>query len=296
MWTARPTLGTLLRPGRPAPDYAAVMSRVAVVGNLARDRIDGGPPQAGGCPFFAALALRLLGREGQIVTRCSDADRPLFNGPVDALGVPVTILSSEHTSGFDHFYDGEIRRTKVTAVGDPWAPADAAHLDPDVRWVHVAPLLRSDFPPETLAALASGGRPVSLDAQGLVREPRIGPLQQNASFDPAALTAVSVLKLSEEEARTVGGGAFGAATAQSLGVPEILATLGSRGEDVWVDGLITHVPTKPVLGVETTGAGDAFMVGYAAARVDGALPVEAAYEASALVIRMLRERKRAGSP
>jgi len=273
------------------------MSRVTVVGNLARDRIDGGPLQAGGCPFFAALALRLLGREGQIVTRCSDADRPLFEDPVDALGVPVTILSSERTSGFDHFYDGEIRRTTVTAVGDPWAPADAAHLDPDMRWVHVAPLLRSDFPPETLAALASGGRSLSLDGQGLVREPRIGPLEQNADFDPAALTPVSVLKLSEEEARIVAAGRFDASIARSLGVEEILVTLGSHGEDVWVvDGGVTHVPTTPVLGVETTGAGDAFMVGYAAARVDGGSPVEAAREASALVARMLDERKRSGPP
>jgi len=272
------------------------MSRVAVVGNLARDRIDGGLPQPGGCPFFAALALRLLGRGGQIVTRCADADRPLFDDPVAALGVPVTILSSEHTSGFDHFYDGEVRRTTVTAVGDPWTPADAAHLDPDVRWVHVAPLLRSDFPPKALAALASGGRRLSLDAQGVVREPRIGPLEQNAAFDPAALTAVSVLKLSEEEARIVAAGRFDASTYQSLGVEEILVTLGSHGEDVWVDGGVTHVPTTPVLEVETTGAGDAFMVGYAAARVDGGSPVEAAREASALVIRMLRERKRAGSP
>jgi len=66
---------------------------------------------------------------------------------------------------------------------------------------------------------------------------------------------------------------------------------------VWVvDGGVTHVPTTPVLGVETTGAGDAFMVGYAAARVDGGSPVEAAREASALVARMLDERKRSGPP
>ena len=37
------------------------MSHVAVVGNLARDRVDGGPPQPGGCPFFAAYALRAIG-------------------------------------------------------------------------------------------------------------------------------------------------------------------------------------------------------------------------------------------
>lgn len=267
------------------------MALVAVVGNLARDRIDGGPPQPGGCPFFAALALRMLGREGQIVTRCADADRALFDGPIRALRVPVTLLSAEHTSGFDHDYQGEARATTVTEVGDPWTPADAEHLEAGVRWVHVAPLLRSDFPAETLEALAYEGRHLSLDGQGLVREPRIGPLKQNADFDRATLASVSVLKLSEEEARIVSGGRFDAGAARALGVEEILVTLGSRGEDVWVSGRLVRVPTTPVLGVETTGAGDAFMVAYAATRAGGASPVEAAGEASALVARMLLERR-----
>ena len=61
-----------------------------------------------------------------------------------------------------------------------------------------------------------------------------------------------------------------------------------------MDGEATHVPTTPVLGVETTGAGDAFMVGYSTARSEGASPSEAAREGSALVARMLAERKRAG--
>lgn len=270
------------------------MSLVAVVGNLARDRIDGGAPQPGGCPFFAALAFRMLGRRGQILTRCADADRALFDGPVGALGVPVTVLSAGSTSGFDHFYDGEVRTTHVTRIGDPWTPADAAHLDPAVTWVHVAPLIRSDFPAETLAALAGGGRRLSFDGQGLVRAPRLGLLAEDAAFDPAMLEPVSVLKLSEEEARIVAGGTFDADTARELGVPEILVTLGSQGEVVWVDGEATHVPTTPVLGVETTGAGDAFMVAYSTARSEGASPAEAAREGSALVAGMLAERKRPG--
>ena len=268
------------------------MPHVAVLGNLARDRVDGGPPQPGGCPFFAAYALRALGGEGLVVTRCADADRPLFDGPVAALGVPVTILPSEHTSGFDHVYEGEIRHTTVTQIGDPWAPPDVTHVGPDAAWVHVAPLLRSDFPPETLAALAERGCRVSLDAQGLVRAPRLGPLVQDAAFDPAVLESVSVLKLSEEEASIVAGGPFDARAARSLGVGEILVTLGSHGEDVWVDGERVHLPTTPVLGVETTGAGDAFMVAYVSARARGATPIDAARAGSALVGEMLTARRR----
>lgn len=271
------------------------MPGVAVVGNLARDRVDGGAPRAGGCPFFAVQALHLLGREEQIVTRCSDADRPLLERPANEAGVPVTILSSEHTAGFDHVYEAETRTTTVTSLGDPWTPADAALLEREVRWVHVAPLLRGDFPAETLAAFAIGGRRVSLDAQGLVRERRRGPLVQNGEFDPVTVSPLSVLKLSEEEARIVAGGRFDDATAQSLAVEEVIVTLGSHGEDVWLRGSVTHVPTTPVLDVETTGAGDAFMVAYVIARSDDASPLDAAREASALVTRMLTQRKDAAS-
>jgi sugar/nucleoside kinase (ribokinase family) len=49
-----------------------------------------------------------------------------------------------------------------------------------------------------------------------------------------------------------------------------------------------------VLGVQTTGAGDAFMVAYAVARVDGNGPVAAARLASRLVAEMLEERRRSG--
>lgn len=268
------------------------MSLVAVVGNLARDRIDGGAPQPGGCPFFAAQAFRMLDREGRIVTRRADTDRELFDGAVRALGLPVTVLSAAETSGFDHAYEGETRTTTVTALGDAWEPSVVDELDDDVAWVHAAPLLRSDFPPETLEALARSGRRLSLDGQGLVRDPRLGPLEQNDRFDPRVLAPLDVLKLSEEEARIIARGEFERATAETLAVPEILVTLGSRGEDVWIDGRMTHLPTVPVLDVETTGAGDAFMVGYAVARSDGAEPVGAARYASSLVSRMLEERRR----
>lgn len=268
------------------------MSRVAVVGNLARDRVDGGQPQPGGCPFFAAFALRAIERPGQILTRCAADDLGFFDEPVRSLGVPVTILPGARTSGFDHAYAGETRRTAVTELGDAWTPDDAAHIDADATIVHVAPLLRSDFPPETIDAFARDGRRVSYDAHGLVRSPQLGPLVQDADFDPALLRSVSVLKLSREEARIVAGGRFEAPTVRSLGVPEIVVTHGSNGEDVWVDGEMTHVPATPVLGVEATGAGDAFMVAYLVARNDGAEPVEAAHAGSGVVTTMLSERKR----
>ena len=65
---------------------------------------------------------------------------------------------------------------------------------------------------------------------------------------------------------------------------------------MFADGTDTFVPAAwPVLGVQTTGAGDAFMVAYATARADGDDAVVAARNASRLVAEMLEERKRAAS-
>jgi sugar/nucleoside kinase (ribokinase family) len=265
---------------------------VAVVGNLAHDVVNGGRPTPGGCPFFAAEAFRRLDHAGQIVTRFAPVDAPLFEPPLAALDVSPTLLAAGATSGFSLDYSGEEREMGVTEIGESWRPEDAAALDGDVSWVHVAPLLRSDFPPDALAALASGRR-LSLDGQGLVRAPQLGRLEIDAAYDPAVLEHVTSLKLSEEEALIVAGGPFDAEKAADLGVPEVLLTLGSHGAVVFADGSETFVPAAwPVLGVQTTGAGDAFMVGYAVARVDGEDPVGAAQFASRLVAEMLDERRR----
>lgn len=271
------------------------MQRVAVAGNVAVDRIDGHPPSAGGCPSFAALALRLLGRQGQIVTRYSEADRELFEPFLSSLGMPVTTLEAGSTNGFGFNYDGEHRTVTVDAIGQPWSPVDAQALESSIGWVHVAPLLRSDFPADALAALADDGRVLSYDGQGLVRVPEIGPMRVDAAFEPELLRPISVLKLAEDEAVVIAGGEFGERHARKLAIPEILVTFGSEGSTLYIDGSSEHVPAAwPVLGVQTTGAGDVFMVGYMVARSDGEEPRRAVELASELVARMLDERKHTG--
>jgi sugar/nucleoside kinase (ribokinase family) len=267
--------------------------RLAVIGNVACDRVDGGPPSPGGCPTFAALAFRMLGREGQILTRYAESDRELFEHHLAELGVPVTTLPAEATSGFALDYQGDSRTMRVTAMGDIWTPSELEALESTVEWVHVAPLLRSDFPAETLAALAGSGRRVSFDGQGLVRVPRLGEMAVDGDFDPALLRPLSVLKLAEDEAEIVAGGRFEARHAAQLGVPQLLLTLGSQGAILYLGGGEEAIPvTGPVRDVQSTGAGDVFMVAYIAARSDGDEPEAAANLAAATVAQMLEERKR----
>ena len=153
----------------------------------------------------------------------------------------------------------------VDAVGDPWTPDDiagwAAPPLADARWVLVAGLLRSHFPAPTVAALAGEGRRLLLDAQGIVRVARVGPLERNADIDRAVLAHLAVLKLNEDEARILAG-ALDAESLLALGVPEVVLTLGSEGARIVTPELDTAIPPHPVAAANPTGAGDAFSLVY----------------------------------
>lgn len=258
------------------------MRPLAVIGNLSRDVVDGRPPRVGGAPYYAARALRAVGGPARIVTKCSEADRALLRTLV-AVGLPVVWLSAEATAAFSFSYTGDERSMAVVALGEPWTPEQAGSVG-RAAWVHAAPLVRSDFPPETLAALARG-RQLSLDGQGLVRAPVAGPLRLDGDFDPALLRHVRVLKLAEEEAAVLG--ALEEDGLAALGVPEIVVTLGSRGSLVWAGNRLERVPAAPVRRVDPTGAGDAFAVAYLWARRVGNDPVPAARRAGFVVSALL---------
>jgi len=230
----------------------------------------------------------LVGGRGRIVAKCGRPDRRELLPRLVALGLPVTLWSGETTHAFSFRYDGDRRQMAVDAVGDPWRPDALAGALAGVEAVHVAPLLRSDFTPETLAEIARGRR-LSLDGQGLRRPGRTGPLELDGDFDPALLEHVTVLKLAEEEAHAVVGEPTAAALA-GLGVPEVVVTFGERGSLVYAGGRLERVDAYPISPVDPTGAGDAFAVTYLASRTEGHAPAAAARRATAVVAALLAER------
>jgi sugar/nucleoside kinase (ribokinase family) len=251
---------------------------IAVLGNLARDLFPGEPPRPGGAPYHAARALQRLGVAGVIYARCALDDRDELLPALTALGSAVHYVPGEATASFAIDESGPRRSMRVLAAGDSWLPDELPRLLVDTRWVHVAPLLRSDFPAASLAALAEGRR-LSLDGQGLVRPARLGPLELDADYDPDLLRAVSVLKLSDEEAEVLGDPA-------ALGVPELLVTHGAAGATLYAEGRVDEVAAAAI-GGNHTGTGDAFSVAYLAGRSGGADPLEAAGQAALAVSEML---------
>jgi sugar/nucleoside kinase (ribokinase family) len=270
------------------------MSTLALIGNLSIDRVAGGPPRAGGGVFHGARAAAHVGADAVVVTRCAAADRDVALVPLQAIGLAATCADARETTAFSFHYDGGHRVMEVDAVGEPWSAGDvegwAAPAIRDAGWVLVAGLLRSHFPLETLAALARGGRHLLLDGQGLVRVARPGPLERDANVDRRVLEHLTVLKLNEDEARILAGGLDPDAL-RSLGVPEVVLTLGADGARVVTDDVASPVAPHPVPdSVDPTGAGDAFSLAYLDARARGLDPVSAAERAAHVASEVISSR------
>jgi len=263
---------------------------LAVVGSLSRDLIDGSDPRPGGAVYYAARALRALGGRAILVTKCAPEHRAQLLPALSRFGVPVAWHPARTTTTFSFSYDGEHRRMEVAAVGDAWTAREAAADVHGARWVHVGALLRSDFPPETLSALARA-HVLSLDGQALVRPGRVGPLTLDGDFDAAILRNIRILKLSEAEA-LVALGEIDEERVRALGVPEVVVTLGSRGCIVFTSDGAERLSVDALRGVDPTGAGDSFAVAYLAARSVGHAPRAAARRASALSAGLLSGRLR----
>jgi len=257
-----------------------------VIGPLSRDVVGGRSDRIGGGPWYAARALRAMQQEAIVVAKCGELERQSYLRRLAAHGLPVSLAAGGETTAFAFRYDADgNREMRVEAIGEPWSEGDEPErLLRRVEWVHVAPLLRDDFGAETIERIARRRR-VLLDGHGLVRARRVGPLALDGDFDRTLLRHVSILKLSDEEARAiVGDGEL--EELRELGVPEVVVTFGAGGSFVLTRDTAVRVTARPVRG-DPTGAGDAFSVAYLAGRAAGADPLEAAGQAALAVSEML---------
>jgi sugar/nucleoside kinase (ribokinase family) len=259
--------------------------RVAVVGNLSLDHVDGGPPRAGGPPLYSGRALSALGVPALVCAKCAPRDRRRLQPALSALELPVELHDGASTATYAFSYDGDRRTMEVLEVAEAWRPDE---LDGVVgaEWVHVGALFRGEFPSQTLAALADRGARISFDGQGLVRPSRVGPLELEPEPDWSFLRYVSILKLSEEEALSLVP-RLDERSLGELGVGEVVVTLGPRGCLVLARRALVHVPAEPLSGIDPTGAGDAFAAAYLVERSRGAAPRAAARRATRFVGSLL---------
>jgi sugar/nucleoside kinase (ribokinase family) len=266
------------------------VSALAAIGHLSRDVVAGAPARPGGTVFYSARALARLGAHAVVGASCAAVDRAELVPPLEAFGLPVTWFESDTTTSYSFRYEGDRRIMRQECVGGPWTPERARDAVTDAAWVHVGALVRTDFPEETLAALAESGRRLLVDAQGLVRTADLGPLRTDRAIG-GALRHVAVLKVNDEEAAALVGDGDHPERLRTLGVDEVILTLASEGSFVVTPAYIERVPPVRVTGpVDPTGAGDTFSAVYLMKRASGAEPVEAARAATEVVAEFLTER------
>ena len=227
---------------------------------------------------------------------CADEDLAKFRVLEADGSVSFRFKRAGATTRFDLDYSGEFGDTRsmvLHTIGHTWSEADIDRLEIDSEWVHLAPLLRSDFPVATVARLAARGHRVAYDGQGLVRVPQIGELTLDARYDPQLLRHLTVIKLSEDETAVVASEHGRERALQKLSdIPELLLTHGSRGAEIRAGGTLSHVaPDRVVADVQTTGAGDVFMIAYLIGRARDLAPAAAATLGAEVAAAMLAERK-----
>jgi 1D-myo-inositol 3-kinase len=191
----------------------------------------------------------------------------LYHGEI--LARPV--VARAPTTAFLDDYRGEERVSFCTAICEPILPEDL----PDGEFsVGMACGLVGEVGPATLAALRARARIVVADAQGLLREvDRSSGAVRNRRLEntefAASLRSIDFLKASREEARSID-------LERARGLTTLLITEGPRGCTILTATGETRVDAVPVPEVDSTGAGDCFLAGFAVALARGLEPVSAA--------------------
>ena len=271
---------------------------LTLIANVALDRVNQGPWTCGGCPTFAPFAFAHLHARGVINAACAAEDLDTFCALETDRSVAFHFERAARTTRFALDYSGEFgeQRTMVLhSIGHTWSERDIDRLEIDSEWVHLAPLVRSDFSTAAVARLAARGHRVAYDGQGLVRVPQVGELTLDARYDPELLRHLTVLKLSDDETAVLAAQDGRAAVLDTLSViPELLLTVGPRGAEIRTSGSVESdvEPDQVITNVQTTGAGDAFMIGYLIGRRRGLAPTPAAALGANVAAAMLAERKR----
>ena len=104
-----------------------------------------------------------------------------------------------------------------------------------------------------------------------------------------------MLKLSEDETAVLAAQRGREGGLERLSdIPELLLTLGFRCAEIRVGGAVTCVaPDRVIEGVQTTGAGDVFMIAYLIGRDRGLTPTAAATLGANVGAEMLPSARRA---
>ncbi len=250
----------------------------------------------GGAPANVAVGIARLGGNSRFIGRVGDDPFGRFLRQVlerENVDVSCMLMDKTHrTSTVVVALDAEGERT-FTFMVRPGADLflerhDLPQFIPH-DWLHCCSiaLLQEPSRSTTLQAMKSvrdAGGYVSFDPNI-----RLDLWQDKAEIHRCirqALQLADVVKLSEEELIWIADCADIEAAIEELAkhfaIRLLLVTQGSAGVWAWYNDGLVHYPAKPVLSIDTTGAGDAFVAGLLWGLAQNGLPADAAQLAARL--------------
>ena len=161
---------------------------------------------------------------------------------------------------------GDYASITVPAAANRLSPRDVERAR-DAIEAASALVLQLEINPETSATAAqiaeAAGCPVILNASPSPEAWPTLPERLRASVD-------TLIVNKQEAERLAGGGGVDVEFVKHSGVRTAVVTLGSKGALVFENGAMHVVPAFPTAAVDRTGAGDAFLGAFVAARLFGA--------------------------
>ena len=228
-----------------SPDYLTI-------GHVSKDNTPQGPILGGTCSY-SALTAHKLGQRTAAVTSYGP-DIPSL-AALD--GIEIEVLPHGHSTTFENIYLNGVRHQKWLAssaslslenVPSTWRNTPIVHLAPLTQ--EISPAMCGDFS-HSLVGVTMQGWLRGQDSQYSV-------IYQPHPELEAWLSKIDVLVLSLADVFGDRTALTHLVTSARLGVE----TLGSKGCKVYQNGQVTHIPVKPEVEVDPTGAGDIFAAAF----------------------------------
>lgn len=163
----------------------------------------------------------------------------------------------------------------ASEIPSAWLPARAVHLCPQVGGRH----------PDSLAELKGRADWISVDPSPHYSR------HADAETLAATLSGASAVLPSAQEVQGLMDALGAEETGRRLhaaGIPEVVVKRGDRPLVLAAGGPVRHLPVARVAALDPTGAGDAFCGAYAACRLLGHAPAEAARRAALASARVVQ--------
>ncbi len=252
------------------------MYDLCVIGHITLDKVVTAHSlkyMPGGTAYYCSKALQHFDLNYLLVTALAKSEEYITNDLSEA-GINAISLASDHTVYFENIYSKDLDYREQNVLQKATAFSVSAMPEINANIFHLGPLLADDIPVSLIKELSAKSI-ISLDVQGYLRT--VNDKKINHTNWPEmkeALPYITILKANESEMEVISGTTNTHEAAKyiaSLGVKEVVITLGSKGSLVYAENIFYKIPAfKASAIVDATGCGDTYMAGYLFKKIKGA--------------------------